>query len=235
MVRHSFSLDGVNCEVYGIVCSGHNTYNAPERDIESIDIPGRNGALTIDNGRWKNIKVIYPASIVRGFQQAAQSARAWLCAASGYRRLEDDYNPDTYRMARFVAGLNFEMTPANDCGEVDITFDCMPQRWLKSGETAVSVASGEFVNNPTLFDALPIITVTGSGEGVLVINGQTVDIDEIDGSITLDCEAQRAYSGAEARDGDVTGAYPVLKPGANSVQYSGGITAVEIVPRWWTL
>lgn len=62
---------------FGIYISGPAVYNAPERDEEVIEIPGRNGSLTIDNGRFKNIDVRYPAFIRREFRKAAEAARQW--------------------------------------------------------------------------------------------------------------------------------------------------------------
>jgi len=52
----------------------------------------------------------------------------------------------------------------------------MPQRWLKSGETAVSVASGGTITNPTLFESHPLLQVWGYGD--IGINDDTVTIDD---------------------------------------------------------
>lgn len=230
--RHCFWLDGECSTDHGILCSGLNTYNAPERDTESIEIPGRNGALTLDNGRWRNLEVVYPAIIVRNFQQTAQDARAWLCSKPGYRRLEDDYNPDTYRMARFVSGMSFDMHIKNDAGQVELVFDCAPQRWLKSGEEPVVFSAGGDLINPTLFNAQPKIVL--SGNGTLTINGNTVTIADNTGEIILDSEICRAYSGTTAKDDKMTGDFPVFVPGGNAIAFTG-FTSVEITPRWWTL
>lgn len=235
---HSFYIDGVNCRTYGIVCSGHGTFDAPERDVEGVTIPGRNGELTIDNKRLENIKVTYPASICGGnFAEKARAARAWLCSVSGYRRLEDDYDPDTFRMARFVSGLRFDMTKKNNAGKVNITFDAMPQRWLKSGEDAVELSADGKLVNPTLFTALPTITLTGDGPGELIINGHTIQISDVGGNVTLNREIRRAYAGTTPRDYTMTGRFDWLGlvPGENTISFSGGITAVSITPRWWTV
>ena len=33
----------------------------------------------------------------------------------------------------------------------------------------------------------------------------------------------------------ITGGYPELVNGANLVTFSGGVTAISVVPNWWTL
>lgn len=233
---HSFTLGGENCRDYGIMVSGEKTFNAPEPDVTVIEIPGRNGSLTIDNGRFKNVTVTYPAVIYGNFANNARRARAWLCSVPGYRRLEDDYDPDTYRMARIKSGLEFSMWANNRAGECKIQFDCLPQRFLKSGENTVTKStSGGYITNPTQFKALPLIVVYGSGSCTLTVGDYMVEISEIGTSVTMDCEIMRAYNGNTPRDSTITGPFPVLVPGRNNIRFDGGVTRVEITPRWWII
>ena len=100
-----------------------------------ITIPGRNGSFALDNGRFQNIEVSYPAGIYADteadFRQAISDFRNFLCSRVGYVRLTDEYNPDEYRMAVYKSGL--EVDPAMlKAGEFTITFDCKPQRWLET-------------------------------------------------------------------------------------------------------
>lgn len=55
--------------------------------------------------------------------------------------------------------------------------------------------------------------------------------------ITIDCDVQDAYSNTLNRNKDiyVQTTFPELDPGTNGVNFSGGITSVEVTPRWWTL
>ena len=55
-----FTFDGIDSKKYGVYITGEAVYNAPERDVEVISIPGRNGAYLLDNGRFSNITVTYP-------------------------------------------------------------------------------------------------------------------------------------------------------------------------------
>ena len=230
-----FYIDGVASSTYGIFCSGTGVFNAPERDIQRIEIPGRNGELTIDNGRYRNITVSYPAIFVAGFQSNIENARAWLCKAAGYRKLTDDWNTTTYRMARYTGGLDLDVATMLDAARATLQFDCMPQRFLNSGDTAVAVTNGGTITNPTQFDAEPLITVNGSGNGTLTVGSTVLTISSISVSVNLDCATKRAYKGTTALDSNVSGTYPVLVSGSNTVSWTGGITGVSIKPRWWTL
>lgn len=176
-IYKAFSFDNVSLRNYGVYITGEAVYNAPERDVEMISIPGRNGAYALDRGRFENIEVIYPAGIFADnetdFAQAVSDLRNYLCSKKGYFRLSDEYNPDEYRMAVYKSGL--EVLPAQlKAGEFEIIFECKPQRWLTSGETATTVANNGTLTNPTLFESSPMLEVTGYGD--IGINGETVTV-----------------------------------------------------------
>ena len=48
-MRQYFSFNGHKSTEYGLYINGDAAYNAPERDTEDIEIPGRSGTLTVDN------------------------------------------------------------------------------------------------------------------------------------------------------------------------------------------
>lgn len=176
-IYKALEFDGVSSRTYGVYITGEAVYNAPERDVEMVTIPGRNGTYALDNGRFENIEVSYPAGIFADteadFRQAISEFRNFLCSRKGYVRLQDEYNPDEYRLAVYKSGL--EVEPAMlKAGEFKIIFDCKPQRFLTSGETAVSVDSGDTLTNPTLFEASPMLEIVGSGK--FAINGEELEI-----------------------------------------------------------
>ena len=56
--------------------------------------------------------------------------------------------------------------------------------------------------------------------------------------LVLDSEIQDAYIGTENANSLITlnsGRFPNLVSGSNVITFSGGITLVEVVPKWWTL
>lgn len=174
----SLTFDGEDSRDYGVYITGQAVFNAPEREVEMISIPGRNGQFALDKGRFENIEVTYPAGIFANteadFAEAVSNFRNLLCSKRGYVRLQDEYHPDEYRMAIYKSGLEVDNV-ALKAGEFEITFDCKPQRYLTSGETAVTVTNGGVITNPTLFDAQPLLQL--SGYGSISINGQTLSVN----------------------------------------------------------
>ena len=162
------TFDGIDSSSYGVGITGADVYNAPEREVEMIAIPGRNGDYAFDKGKFSNITISYPAgaydSDQTNFATKMSNLRNAFASRKGYKRLEDEYNPDEYRMAIFKSGLEASPTHLQMAGEFDLVFDCKPQRFLKSGETAVTVANNGSITNPTLFDAKPLLAITGYGK-----------------------------------------------------------------------
>lgn len=174
----ALTFDGESSRPYGLYITGEGVYNAPEREVEMVTIPGRNGAFALDRGRFENIAVTYPAGIYadtpEDFADAISEARNWLTSKRGYVRLSDDYNPDEYRLAVYKSGLDVKAETLR-AGEFDLEFEAMPQRWLTSGEESQAVASGGTITNPTRFAARPLLEV--NGYGAIEINGETVSIN----------------------------------------------------------
>lgn len=230
-----FYFNGKSCRDFGIYVSGSGTFNAPELDVTTYEIPGRNGDLVISNGRYKNIQVVYPAFIRSNFKHNAARARAWLLEPQGYCRLSDDYHPHEFRLARFVGPIDFDMRFMNWSGECALTFDCKPQRFLISGEEKRTFTEATVLRNDTLFKAKPLLTVYGSGSGQVTIGSTTFSLSDISDHVTIDCDIQDAYKGTENKNNTMTGSFPVLEPGDNIIAFSGGVEKIDIIPRWWTL
>ena len=193
-LKNTLTFGGVNSATYGIYIDGSGVFNSPERDVTMVTIPNRNGQLVLDNGRFENIEITYPCFVtenngktmvenIRDFRNAIGSLK-------GYQRLEDTYHKDEFRMGVFRNGIEVEPVIYQTGGAFEITFNCKPQRFLKSGETAVAVANNGTITNPTKFDAQPQLQVWGYGAVTLTDadgNADTVNIVSAPiGYITID-------------------------------------------------
>ena len=139
MSRNNVIFGGVDFAENGVWVTGSGTFSAPQRDVTVVSVPGRNGDLVIDNGKWNNIQVIYPCFIRDNFDQNMAAFRSLLCSQLGYQKLEDSYHPDEYRLGAFAEGLFPSMRQRNKGGEFDVTFNCKPQRFLKSGDEPIQI------------------------------------------------------------------------------------------------
>ena len=235
IIYEYFMFNGVNSRDYDVWISGNGTFDAPARDVSSESVPGRNGDLHIDNGRFNNIKITYPAFITKDFQHNFNAFKAFLLSQRGYKKLEDSYNPGFYRMASYQEAIAPKMVPLNRAGSFDIVFDCMPQRFLVEGDRVKTFTAAGSLKNPTLYDALPLIRAYGTGS--LTVNGTTIQISSANVYTDIDCDIQEAYKGSTSCNANITladGAFPVLSPGLNTISFTG-LTQLDITPHWWTI
>ena len=211
-------------------------YTYPERDYTITHIPGRNGDIIQDNGCYKNVERTYEVSFDapnEDFATYANAVSAWLHSTTGYARLEDSYEPNYYRMATYQESNIFENL-YNQAGTATIVFECKPQRFLKTGDNTIAIQNSLTIMNPTGFEAYPLFKVTGTS-GVLTVNGNSITFSSIDGFVMLDCELQDAYKENINKNSTIGGTFPVLKPGSNTIRWTGGISSVTMKPRWWTI
>lgn len=186
-IYKTLTFDGESSADYGVYITAQAVFNAPEREVEMITIPGRNGSYALDKGRFENITVTYPAGIFadtdEDFSEAISDFRNWLCSRQGYVRLEDDYNPNEYRLAIYKSGLEVELAQLK-AGEFNIVFECKPQRFLTSGESEITVTSGDTISNPTYFEAGPLLEI--EGYGTIEFNGYEIELtNDVFGYVVL--------------------------------------------------
>lgn len=211
-------------------------YAYPERDYTITHIPGRNGDIIQDNGCYKNVERTYEVSFDapnEDFATYANAVSAWLHSTTGYARLEDSYEPNYYRMAVYQESNIFENL-YNQAGTATIVFECKPQRFLKTGDNIITIQNSLTIMNPTGFEAYPLFKVTGTS-GVLTVNGNSITFSSIDGFVMLDCELQDAYKENINKNSTISGTFPVLKTGSNTISWTGDISSVTMKPRWWTI
>lgn len=232
-------FNGTSSDDLNLIVEQYPEPTYPKRRNSKFTIQGRSGTFYTESGEFENVDQLYNVYLSAdpgNVQEYAAKVGAWLCGPKGYCRMEDSYTPETYRMAMFMGPLNIENT-LNSFGRAKLEFECLPFRYLKSGDFAFSCASGESITNPTAFDAYPLLTLSGTGAGSVTAAGITISISEIGGKILIDCETMDAYSEDGANKNSAISAvkFPILTPGENSLTYSGGVTSLQVKPRWRTV
>lgn len=235
-MMHHFIYDGVDSRELELLVSGEKTYNAPSRDVTNISIPGRSGDLYIDNGRYTNAEISYTCHLSNDILNKIKYLKAWLSSKVGYRKLEDSYDPDYFRLAAYHNALEFEVS-LNRFATFELLFDCDPFKYLKQGEQTVTFTkSGSTIYNPELFESRPIITVYGTGSCILTINNVNYNLSNIDQYVTINSVTYSVYKDTVNKNSTINFLdFPVLQSGYNIVDFTGAINKIEIIPRWCTL
>ena len=249
-MRNFLIFDDKNTMDFGVYLYSSSTLNAPRRDAEGEVVVCKNGEIIRDNGRLENVLISYTGLIREELRSNITALRGFMLSRVGYCRLQDTFNPDEFRMAKFEEG--FEVT--HDClfnmAKFDMVFNCRPERWLLEGEQDVSISSSNTILlNPTYFDAKPFFTVTGNGR-IIVSNEDatyTMVLAGTSGQYFIDCENMDCYGvsngeyvnlNSKITLSDTLGDYPhfpVLAGNKESIILAMGFTSVSMKPRWWTV
>jgi phage-related protein len=236
MSRGYLTFNNKDLRDFGVYISGSGVFNAPERVYDAIEIPGRNGVLLGTERRMSNIDVTYPAYIYANFKQAMTELKSFLLSQIGYQKIIDSYYPGEYRLGYYAGGMEVEAMPTLDAGQFELTFNCKPQRYLISGDTVQTLTESGTITNPTAFASAPLLRIYGTGSAT--VNGVTLTISAADTYTDVDCELMEAYKGSVSRNSflSLSGVdFPVLSPGENTITLGGGVTQIQITPRWWVV
>lgn len=243
---HSLFFNGVDLADYGVHISGGGTFNSPEYDYEVVEVPGKSGDLLINRNRFKNVQVSYDAWIGENLDLNLQGLRNVLLGSRGYKRLEDTYHPDEYRLAYFTGPLDVDAIQLL-AGEFTLDFECKPQRFLKLGEQVIRVNRSTdqtySLYNHTYNESKPLLRVYGTGE-LQVLNETrnfTMTVSAHSGIpyIDIDCDLCDCHylntTNCNRYVAFSNNKFPVFDPGVITVSLGSGITRVDITPRWFTV
>ena len=236
MLNETFYIDGIDAGSVGIRLQAPVVFSKAVPVVKTQTIPGRNGDLIFETGSYENRSGSASCFCLQeDVETAISSAGRFLMSKKWYRRLETSDDPDHYWMARVENSPQIAMR-LRTLAPFEISFDCKPQRFVKSGENSVVFNSNGSLSNQYGQTALPLITLYGNGTGALTIGNCVVDVKNLDRVLYLDSDTQNAYNDDGNQNMNINApSFPTLPDGEIRIAFSGGINRVEIVPRWWEL
>lgn len=145
--------------------------------------------------------------------------------------------PNKYYIARINKSIDYNRLLRYRTAKV--TFRVQPFKY-EMNETEIhanaEVQSVSVVNSGN-YTAKPLITIEGKGTVELSVNGDYVcryEFPENGDTVILDSEKQDAYLGETLKNRSMTGDFPILRKGANTISWSGEIEGMRIkrYSRW---
>ena len=208
----------------------------PVRDVTEHEVPGRDGVVLVDNGRWKNIILRYQVGC-GDIDANIDKINQMLCQ-TGVQILEDTYDADVYYKAVCINATEFQEDLLN-FGRATIEFNCEPYRYLNEGKVQTVINNGAKLINPTGFEALPHIEIYASSGATCTLHfgskNYTIKMPSNTNWLNIDSETMECYWGTtKYNDAVQFDIFPVLNPGETTVQFStsSGKINVYITPRW---
>lgn len=228
-------FNGVSSEDIGLIVTRLPDFHRAARRVAQSDIPGRSQPVVQDEGGYEPYQTVLeinangvPLETLYGWLRG----EGWLISSDEPDRMAYVYVYGQIEDSRFRA--------EGECYD-NLTVRLLVEPYLREvDEARMSLTQAATFAGRGHDPALPEITVEGSGDINLMVNGASVLIDGLDGRITIDSEAGVAYTGSgdekEWAGMQVTliDGWPELKPagGTNLVNWSGSVLGVTIRPRW---
>ena len=230
----SFNFGGRNSyDDFGILIAKRPDLPSPKRRVNMINIPGRNSNLRFDEKTYDDITLTVECS-VKGTQNLADKIddiAVWLFEA-GESDLTFSFQPDKKYIAQVINAIDFKQV-YRYFSEFPIIFNCRPFKYAVENDMMNIISSGTAVINPGVVESEPIISIYGSGDIVLKINGQQISFKDVTEKIIVNSVIQDCYDDAGNNlNGKMAGEFPKLKPGENIIEWSGDVVKAELLPNW---
>jgi len=229
-------FDGVDLSAYGVRVSNREALEIAKRSQSFAARPGRTGDALLDGtyvssqdrtvgGTVPNITLTYQCSISTGAEEQLREIRDILGSRPGYRRIQDSIFPGEYRMGVWDGAFSPKASMGRRAANFEISFRCLPQRFLTSGEepkyllrssgviyvpTGADVSYGgtRVIQNPYRTTALPKIRIWPTDSSLpahVTIDGAEITVSGAPyESVLVDCEAGICTGGGT---GAACGAY----------------------------
>ena len=242
----TFILNGVHSDELNTLISTRPTIETPPRRIELKEIPGVNGAIPFDEGSYGNTSMQIEMFYKVMDEEDLPAQRSEVASHFLFTRYVDFipyFDPDkVYR----VINTDYPKFDGNSTyrnfDTFDLTFSVKPFKFFVGNPTfEVASGSASTIVNQTKYTAEPLITITGSGDCTLTINGVNYVVMNIVDEVILDSEIEHCYkivNGLVVNENSKMYSvdFPELVPGGNTIAWTGaGVTKVSIGPRWRTL
>jgi len=198
-----------------------------KRIVESVEVDGREGTLTLLKG-WEDITFTMRVALLGS--NLHTRFREILPVIFAAQIIHFSNDPSVYFRIKHASagGLERKLSQLYD---FPLTFICDPFRYMRNVPLITMTAPGS-VSNPGGVFALPRIKVYGAGSQTFTVGGKLTRMNILAGNLTLDSELMECFQGNVAQNNQMQGPFPVLETGTTAITWTSGVTKIEIEPRW---
>jgi len=226
MKQAYFIFNNISSEDYLMVNTLPSIIKA-QKDIEKIEIVGRDGFLTKDNGAYKGILKTVECTIMD--LDNIDYICSWLDGSSDVIFSNE---PDKIYKATIINQIEFKKVAVTFHTFI-IQFDCQPHGYSIDNSIITLTSAGTIYNSGSA-NSKPIIKVFGTGAITLTVNGNIVNLTNIVDYVTINSDLMDCYKDTLLKNNDMSGEFPIIISGNNTISWIGNVTKVEITlnSRW---
>ena len=223
-----FTFNGVDSREMGVIVTAMPETVRAERRIESITVAGRNGSLHTDEGVYESYDRTMECALIK--RAKLDEITAWLV---GSGEMTFSTEPDkVYRVT--IANKISIAQMMRVFQKFQVILDTQPFKYsVNAAGDALELTAPTTIRNSGTVYSEPLITVYGSGDITLTINGADFPLYGVEESITIDSEMMEVFKGNTNQNGKYGGAeFPRFKVGQNEIRWTGNVSKIKIQPRW---
>lgn len=215
-------------DISGLIISELSPISKPKMRTNVTEIDGLDGDI-VDYLGYKS----YNKSVLIGLTKNYDIDEI-IAYFNGSGKLVLSNEPDKYYNAQIIDSIDYNRLI--NFKKAIVKFYVQPYKFLLNESSYILEITTETslsVLNKGLEKSKPIITLYGTGEIEILINGNSIFSVNMstDEYITIDSEKEEAYKGAVLKNRQMLGSFPELNPGTNVISWVGNLTKIEVAPR----
>ena len=218
-MNENYKWKGYSFNSKGIVIEKTPIPNKPKHSYTQYTIPGRDGYLVIDNKTYEPLLLSLECHLNTD-NVDMNEIRAWL---DGYGELQVN---DERKYTGYISNaISFEKITRFRKFIIQFTLQPLAKA---VNSTIIDVLNEDSIVSDTYTKTYPKITITGTGDISFSINNVGFTIYDANGTYILDCEAKVITKNGINQSMNMSGDFPYIVNGSNSIIKSGTITALQI-------
>lgn len=212
-----FIFNNIKSTDLGIIIKEMPPITKSEKDIDIIDVSGRNGNLHIDNGTYKSKR--YKITCIMMDDTKINQIKSLL---DGAGILELSSEPNIEYKAIVLNQIDFSKY-LKYLKEFSITFELDPIAYSKTLISQTFSNQNNSFNVGGTYNVSPILTIDGTG--IIVLNNKKIEV--LESGITIDCELMNCTKNNLNKNDKVNlDEFPTLLVGNNNLTLETGINSV---------
>lgn len=214
---------GIDLSTKGIVVEKIPTITKGKKRVDTYEVEGRNGLLMVDKGTYDS----FICSLSCHFNEIhdIDEIKSFL---DGYGKLTIDGEKEYEAIINNQ--IDFEEVDRSGFRKFPLQFLCNPiAHDIQSTLVEITEPTSLTINQTA--NTYPIITIEGTGDVVVYINNKAFNLYDLNSeyTYTLDCNAKEIVDQLGRNcSNQMRYDFPYLKPGENTISYTGTITSFEI-------
>lgn len=223
-----FTFKGIDSREMGVIVTAMPETVRAERRIESITVAGRNGSLHTDEGVYESYDRTMECALIK--RAKLDEITAWLVGSGG---MTFSTEPDkVYRVT--IANKISIAQMMRVFQKFQVVMDTQPFKYsVNAAGDALELTAPTTIRNSGTVYSEPLITVYGSGDITLTVNGADFPLYGVQESITIDSEMMEVFKDNANQNGKYGGVeFPRFEVGKNEISWTGNVSKIKIQPRW---